>query len=90
MWLFVVDIRLLEFLLDRAKCGGITQPPSSSVRKFWIFPLAVVCGASVWSDEKGDEGNNFFTIFIVMISPIASVMISPIASAPSPFDLKIT
>ena len=58
-WLLVVDIRLLE-LLDRAKCEGITQSQYIFVRKFWIFPLAAVCGASVWSDEKGGEGHHYF------------------------------
>jgi hypothetical protein len=36
-----------------------------------------VCGASVWSDEKGGEGQHtitiIFNIFILMMSPIASV-----------------
>ena len=52
--------------------GNNSTPPCSSVRKFWIFPLAAVCGASVWSDEKGGEGHHYFYHFYSMMSPIAS------------------
>ena len=72
MWLFV-DIRLLEFLLDRAKCGGITQLPHAAMLKsfgysLWLLCVVPVCGRT----KKGVRDIIIFNIFILMMSPIAS------------------
>ena len=73
MWLFVVDIRLLEFLLDRAKCGGITQLPHAALVEsvgysLWLLCVVPVCGRT----KKGVRDTIIFNIFILVMSPIAS------------------